>query len=86
MSPIYRLQDHKPPPKMPGKPAVIPKRRPAPMVESDMVPRYLLEEKEQEVLSRDETVQVSVDVCDHSVTFSQISLLQCGAYSTAAEA
>lgn len=71
---------------MPAKPAVIPKRRPVPMVESDMVPRYLLEEKEQEVLSRDETVQVSVNICDHGVTFSQISLLQCGAYSISAEA
>ncbi|WAR21364.1 SPEF1-like protein [Mya arenaria] len=50
------LQDQKPKPKKTG-PAVIPKKRPGPIVESDSVPRYVVEEKEQEVLSRDETIQ-----------------------------
>ncbi|XP_053406834.1 sperm flagellar protein 1-like isoform X23 [Mercenaria mercenaria] len=52
------LQDQKSSPKMPSKPATVPKRRPGPVVESDMVPRYIVEEKEQEVLSRDETIQI----------------------------
>ncbi|XP_052771646.1 sperm flagellar protein 1-like isoform X8 [Mya arenaria] len=52
-----RLQDQKPKPKKTG-PAVIPKKRPGPIVESDSVPRYVVEEKEQEVLSRDETIQM----------------------------
>ncbi|XP_052771654.1 sperm flagellar protein 1-like isoform X16 [Mya arenaria] len=51
------LQDQKPKPKKTG-PAVIPKKRPGPIVESDSVPRYVVEEKEQEVLSRDETIQI----------------------------
>ncbi|XP_052771639.1 sperm flagellar protein 1-like isoform X2 [Mya arenaria] len=51
------LQDQKPKPKKTG-PAVIPKKRPGPIVESDSVPRYVVEEKEQEVLSRDETIQM----------------------------
>ncbi|XP_052771650.1 sperm flagellar protein 1-like isoform X12 [Mya arenaria] len=52
-----QLQDQKPKPKKTG-PAVIPKKRPGPIVESDSVPRYVVEEKEQEVLSRDETIQM----------------------------
>jgi len=44
---------------------VIPKRRPGQVVESDLVPRYLIEEKEQEVLTRDETIQVSSEVVFH---------------------
>ncbi|XP_053406826.1 sperm flagellar protein 1-like isoform X2 [Mercenaria mercenaria] len=55
------LQDQKSSPKMPSKPATVPKRRPGPVVESDMVPRYIVEEKEQEVLSRDETIQILLE-------------------------
>ncbi|KAL4231899.1 Sperm flagellar protein 1 [Mactra antiquata] len=36
----------------------VPKKRMGPLVEPDMVPRYVVEEKEQEILSRDETVQI----------------------------
>ncbi|XP_045188762.2 sperm flagellar protein 1-like isoform X16 [Mercenaria mercenaria] len=56
-----QLQDQKSSPKMPSKPATVPKRRPGPVVESDMVPRYIVEEKEQEVLSRDETIQILLE-------------------------
>ncbi|XP_045188760.2 sperm flagellar protein 1-like isoform X13 [Mercenaria mercenaria] len=57
----FILQDQKSSPKMPSKPATVPKRRPGPVVESDMVPRYIVEEKEQEVLSRDETIQILLE-------------------------
>lgn len=53
-----QLQEQKPAQKKLQKPAVIPKRRPGPVVESDVVPRYVIEEKEQEILSRDETIQI----------------------------
>ncbi|XP_052249035.1 sperm flagellar protein 1-like isoform X6 [Dreissena polymorpha] len=53
-------QDQKPSPRKVVAPPnnVIPKRRPGPVAESDVVPRYVIEEKEQEVLSRDETIQI----------------------------
>lgn len=51
------LEEQKPPPKKVTS-NVIPKRRPGPIVESDMVSRSRLEEREQEVLARDETIQI----------------------------
>ncbi|XP_060565489.1 sperm flagellar protein 1-like isoform X10 [Ruditapes philippinarum] len=53
-----RLHEQKAPPKPAIKQQTIQKKRPGQVVESDMVPRYVVEEKEQEVLSRDETIQI----------------------------
>ncbi|XP_060565504.1 sperm flagellar protein 1-like isoform X24 [Ruditapes philippinarum] len=52
------LHEQKAPPKPAIKQQTIQKKRPGQVVESDMVPRYVVEEKEQEVLSRDETIQI----------------------------
>ncbi|XP_060565509.1 sperm flagellar protein 1-like isoform X29 [Ruditapes philippinarum] len=53
-----QLHEQKAPPKPAIKQQTIQKKRPGQVVESDMVPRYVVEEKEQEVLSRDETIQI----------------------------
>lgn len=67
---FYRLHENKSPPKPATKQQTIQKKRPGQVVETDLVPRYVVEEKEQEVLSRDETIQVSQSVTHPVLIFS----------------